>query len=133
MQPMTGCAIKRGFFVLRDCGNAAYQVCQYCSRSVCQEHLSMRGQILACLDCQARQQQMTEEDQTNLIAGENAFGRSGIHSYRHNYYANQHYAPFYTGLYYSQYYDSYDTRAFDKRAAPEGFDDESLSMGFLDS
>ena len=133
MQPMMGCAIKRGFFVLRDCGNAAMNSCQYCSRPVCQEHGLMRGQLLVCLDCQARQQQLTDEEQKNMMANDGAFGRSGLHTYRHNYYANRNYAPFYTGLYYSQYYDTYDARAFDKRATPEGFDDDTTSMGFLDS
>ena len=93
----------------------------------------MRGQMLVCLDCHARQQQLTDEEQKNVIANEGPFGRSGLHTYRHGYYSNRNYAPFYTGLYYSQYYDTYDTRAFDKRATQAGFDDDSMSMGFSDS
>ena len=133
MEPVNGCAIKRGFFVLRDCGNTAFNACQYCSRLVCQEHSLMDGQMLICLDCRARQKQLTDEEQKEMIANESSFGRSGLHTYRHSYYSSRNYAPFYTGIYYSQYYDTYDTRAFDKRATQEGFDDDTTSSGFLDS
>ena len=93
----------------------------------------MRGQMPVCLDCHARQQQLIDEERQYLIASEGPFGRSGVHTYRHSYYANRNYSPFYSGLYYSQYYDTYDARAFDKRASQEGFDDDTMSMGFLDS
>jgi len=55
------CAIQRGFFVLRDCGELALQSCHICSRPVCQEHARLEGTMLRCLECLARAQADVEE------------------------------------------------------------------------
>jgi hypothetical protein len=128
------CIVKRGFFVLRDCGKQAMNACSFCSRAVCQEHSLMRGQTLVCLDCNARQQQLTDEEKFNQMTGDATQNRSGLYTYRHGYYSQGGYSPFYSGFYYSSYYDTYDTRAFTRRETDVAFDgDDSSSIGFLDS
>lgn len=51
------CACKRGFFTLRDCGNAATTTCSICSRRVCDEHLAPRVDVKVCAECAARQEE----------------------------------------------------------------------------
>ncbi|MBI3652367.1 MAG: hypothetical protein HY231_15200 [Acidobacteria bacterium] len=133
---MGKCAVKQGFFVLRDCESPALNACGFCARPTCTTHGLRRGQTFVCLDCNARQQQLTQEEQFEQMTDDdnNNTSRSGLYTYRHGYYTSQNYSPFYTGLYYDHYYDTYDTRAFDRRETT-GFDedDERLSGGFLDS
>jgi hypothetical protein len=131
---MGKCIVKRGFFVLRDCGKQAINACSFCSRAVCPEHSLMRGQTLVCLDCNARQQQLTDEERFNQMTGDATQNRSGLYNYRHGYYSQGGYSPFYSGIYYNNYYDTYDTRAFTNRETHTTFDgDDDGSMGFLDS
>jgi len=56
------CQIKRGFFVLRDCGQVAPYICHVCSRAVCQEHARLEGTTLRCLECLARDHDTTAEE-----------------------------------------------------------------------
>lgn len=63
---MSKCEIKTGFFVLKDCENAAVDTCSICGRAVCQEHKrfvpenmrkpeaveNLENQI-CCMDCYA--------------------------------------------------------------------------------
>ena len=51
------CACKRGFFTLRDCGNAATSACSICSRRVCDEHLAPRVDAKVCVECAAKQEE----------------------------------------------------------------------------
>ena len=128
------CIVKRGFFVLRDCGNSAINACSFCSRAVCQEHSFMRGQTLVCLDCNGRQQQLTEEEKFNQMTNDGTQYRGGLYTYRHGYYNQGGYSPCYYGYYYDNYYDTYDTRAFARREADTDFDgDDDAGGSFLDS
>jgi hypothetical protein len=47
------CACKRGFFTLRDCGNAATTSCSTCTRRVCTEHVTDG----VCVECAARREE----------------------------------------------------------------------------
>ncbi len=123
-QPMGGCAVKRGFFVLRDCGNPAINSCQMCNRPVCREHRYASQQYLVCVDCHARQQQTLEQERIDDFSGNEERTPNSLYNYRHRYYSHSHYAPFYTGIYYSNYYNSYDTRAFNRRERGGDFDTE---------
>jgi hypothetical protein len=128
------CVVKRGFFVLRDCGKPAMNACSFCSRAVCQEHSLLRGQTPVCLDCNARQQQLTDEEKVDQMASDGTQNRSALYNYRHGYYSQGGYNPFYSGLYYDSYYDTYDTRAFKRRESDVTFTgDEDGGTGFLDS
>ena len=48
------CAIRRGFFALRPCGNPAIAACAQCGRPACAEHSSTPNGTTFCLECQAR-------------------------------------------------------------------------------
>jgi hypothetical protein len=131
MQGMEGCAVKRGFFVLRDCGNPAMNTCQSCGRPVCREHRVASQQSLLCVDCHARQQQTLEQERLDAFSSNDARTESSLYAYRHSYYTHSHYAPFYTGLYYSNYYDTYDARAFNRRDRGGDFDaDDGTDSSF---
>src|SRR5262249_7794622 len=121
MQQMGGCAIKRGFFTLRDCGNQAMNTCQHCLRPVCGEHSVMRVPALFCVDCNARQQQTLEAERVDAFSADDT---RSLYTYRHSYYTHSHYQPFYTGYYYSNYYDTYDARPFNRRDMGGDFDAE---------
>jgi hypothetical protein len=130
---MGKCSVKQGFFVLRDCDSPALNACAFCSRPVCNHHGFLRGQTFVCLDCNARQQQLTEAEQFDQMNEDGGASQSGLYIYRHGYYTSHNYSPFYGGLYYDRYYDTYDTRAFERRET-EGFnDDDQMSAGFMDS
>ena len=58
------CACKRGFFTLRDCGNAATSTCSICSRRVCDEHLAPRVDTKVCVECAAKQEEQNPAEQT---------------------------------------------------------------------
>ena len=58
------CGVRRGFFVLRDCGQVAPHVCHVCSRAICQEHARFEGTTLRCLECLAQDQEDTAEPET---------------------------------------------------------------------
>ena len=58
------CQIKRGFFVLRGCGQLAPHICHVCSGAVCQEHARLAETTLRCLECLASDQEATTEPET---------------------------------------------------------------------
>ena len=104
------CMCKRGFFVLRDCGNPAERPCQRCARPVCREHLSPHAGMLACVECVAREEQMT--DDPSCDAG-------WAYRYRHRYYTQHDYDPIYIGTAAGDYYDDYDFRSFDREVTDD--------------
>lgn len=63
------CACKRGFFTLRDCGQAATATCAICSRRVCQEHLAPEQGQPVCVECAARQEEQAGAAGTGAPAG----------------------------------------------------------------
>jgi hypothetical protein len=110
---MPKCEVKRGFLILRECGNPTTRICSECGRGACDEHLvTSAGGDWVCVDCQGRQVDPAEtrDDDPSLWR----------HSYRNHYYRSYGYAPYYAGAYYGSYYDDYDTRSFDREAAAPG-------------
>jgi hypothetical protein len=51
------CACKRGFFTLRDCGNAAATSCTACTRRVCAEHVAGGVEPQLCVECAATREE----------------------------------------------------------------------------
>ncbi len=98
------CMCKRGFFVLRDCGNPANRSCQRCNRPACLEHLSPTTGMLVCVECAAREEQ-TAVDPT--------YDPNWTYGYRHRYYTGHHYTPIFWGTTSGSYYNDYDFRSFD--------------------
>lgn len=64
------CACKRGFFTLRDCGNAATSTCSICSRRVCDEHLAPRVDTKVCVECAAKQEEGQDPSQQPGVPGQ---------------------------------------------------------------
>ncbi len=113
---MPKCAVKRGFLMLRECGNETSKLCPECGRMACEEHLIMdeSGGSWLCADCHGRAG--AEPTSDKLKANPTAWR----HGYRDSYYRNHHYSPYYYGAYYDSYYDDYDVRAFDRDMADAG-------------
>jgi hypothetical protein len=124
---MMGCACKRGFFSLRDCGDPVSTTCSSCGRGVCAAHLSPASGFSQCLDCHARGAQAQTQAQppstTKRQVSPNAADDEWVYGYRNSYYRTG-YGPIYSGYYYDHYYDSYDTRTFDRAAAANPPDDD---------
>jgi hypothetical protein len=128
---MADCAVKRGFFVLRDCGGPAANQCSACQRLVCIQHMVSRGPNILCLECNARQEQLTDEERQERL--QDPTDPSGVYAYRQGYYTRYGYRPFYSGFFYDDYYDDYDLRSFDQ-APDEGVEgEEDSGAGFMDS
>jgi hypothetical protein len=122
---MLGCACKRGFLVLRDCGKAAVATCAECSRGVCAEHMASESAL--CVDCAAKRAEAVPpraSDPADL--GTRVAARQ-----RHAYYTERDYHPFISG-YPTPYYDTYDTRAFDDSETAQGWSGDA-GPSFLDS
>ena len=103
------CMCKRGFFVLRDCGNPAERPCQNCARPTCREHLSPSDTV-TCLECAERREQAMVDDVNDP---------RWVYGYRHRYYSRHHYSPIYWGSSYDSYYDNYDLRSFDRETTDD--------------
>ena len=120
---MKHCLIRRGFFVLRDCGVAAASTCSACHRPVCEEHMKSTG---TCVECHGKS---VEVDDYHTDAW--------VHRYRHGYYRRSRYAPIYTGRHYGDgFYSDYDMRSFDKRPDDADAYDDALDDdggAFMDS
>jgi len=119
---MARCRVKRGFFVLSDCGRPADLSCSKCQRAACDEHLTQRDGQPLCHDCRAREEQSDH------------YHDNWPHRYRHGYYSGHGYHALYYGSHRDSYYDDYEVRAFDKSAAQEGADfEEDPGGSFFDS
>ena len=124
---MSVCTVRRGFFVLRDCGAAATGMCATCARPVCQEHGVLVGAALHCVECRARE---------NAPVNDPAWHeRATPFVHRQRFYSGGHYSPIYTGHHHHWHssYDDYDVRSFDNDRVEylgAGDDDDA---GFLDS
>lgn len=96
------CAVKKGFFTLRDCLAATQDACGTCGRPCCAEHARRRDADLLCVECfhkSSAERPPTEDD-------------TWIFAYRQHYYRSSGYHPFYSGSHPDPYYDAYDLRAF---------------------
>ncbi len=116
---MQGCQVKRGFFVLRDCGKVATATCNVCGRQMCDEHRVLGASSAICVDCNARKGRRT---------GGNAGDMDDVYRYRHSYYQKSDYHPIYGGSNYDTYYDQYDVRSFEP--VEDEAEEEQGSGGF---
>lgn len=122
---MERCRAKRGFFSLRDCGEAVVKQCALCGRPMCSRHLSPQSGYTRCLDCDARgveKQTLDQKSQATQAAqaSQPIDDPAWAYRYRDRYYERDRYAPVYVGTYYDHYYDRYDTRSFDSDMASRG-------------
>ncbi len=122
---MAKCAVKCGFFSLRDCGERASQQCGACSRWVCPQHVAVGAEGTLCAECAGKRREGEyETDEWN---------RERVYGYRDRYYRSHSYRPFYYGYNDRDYYDDYDVRGFDRdQSEPLELGDES-EADFFDS
>ncbi len=100
-----GCAVRVGFFTLRDCAQAVTGRCASCARTACADHLVSDGR---CVECAARDAEGDEEDELwAWYARSEAVQHHGLR-------------PFYDGTDPSgTYYDDWDLRPM-QAAGPVG-------------
>lgn len=109
---MAKCLVKKGFFVLRDCGNKASQTCSSCERTFCRECSSPERPQL-CVECWARQQQAhLSHKEWDEAEAQQWHDSAWVYAYRNRFYHDDKYKPFYAGKYLDDYYDDYDLRSF---------------------
>ncbi|HLM49847.1 MAG TPA: hypothetical protein VK279_04805 [Solirubrobacteraceae bacterium] len=131
MTTVDPCACKRGFFTLRDCGNAATTSCEMCSRRVCSEHLAPRVQARVCVECAARQEEGELPKGSPVVpptkrSAAELEDATVPHRARRRYYDDWSYSPWWwasSDAYYAS--SGYHTRSFD--------DDDDDDGGFGDS
>ena len=142
------CACKRGFFTLRDCGNAATTTCSICSRRVCDQHLAPRVDVKVCVECAARQEEEGAIGTGAATPGPAAPGVAGLPGgvlrpplrrglgpplerldptsaavrYRTRYYRSRDYSPMWWGTY-DPYWDNWGYRSYDDDDDGGGFGD----------
>ena len=112
------CAVKKGFFTLRDCLVATDASCQVCGRPCCDEHARLRDGRALCIECFHKDATVTgpTEDDTWTYA------------YRRQFYLRSGYHPFYSGSHPDPYYDAYDMRAFAVEGHEVDDDDEAAAL-----
>jgi hypothetical protein len=134
---MSTCQIKKGMFVLGDCGNQAKGQCVVCGKHVCSKHAETEGTQIICVECYAKR----ELDQNNIKSGKKGaitntqmgFTRSNFmmdsllyynwqSQMRYGFYNNHNYRPF----------DEKDYTGFEEINQTE-FDDSNDTGGFFDS
>ncbi len=114
------CLCKRGFFVLRDCGQPAEKPCERCVRPTCREHLSPRTDLRLCVECAAREQ---------AAATDNINDRDWPYDYRRRYYTDDRYTPIYLGSDTGTAFDDYDYRSFDRTVGDDQIEGDFAGAG----
>lgn len=114
------CQVKRGFFILRDCGEPAGHSCISCGRACCALHVRL-GASPICLECEHKG--AAPEASSAAMAEDDAW----TYLFRDTYYRSSGYHPLYRGSLSDPFYDAYDVRAFEL----EG-DDELDALGTPD-
>jgi hypothetical protein len=126
---MDTCAARRGFLTMRDCGEAANQLCNTCQRPMCTEHLSSASGYQQCLDC------FTKGDQAKTTENVDESDPTWARRYQRDYYASSGYHAIYYGRSNDDYYDDLDVRSFDDDVNAGALDDDDGGerAGFADS
>ncbi|TAF63914.1 MAG: hypothetical protein EAZ55_12465 [Cytophagales bacterium] len=145
--PRKKCAIKKGFFVLKACGDTAIGRCKACKKPVCEQHSKIYQSVQntetdpnadndtekrLCIECFTRVMQ-AEKPALDREIHEWETGRTTnyslwYHYARDDYYHQNNYTPF----------DEYDEASFDGGESGGGgaegyWDEESGKAGFFDS
>jgi len=135
---MANCQIKKGMFVLNECGEIAKAQCSQCGKNVCSKHAEQEGEQIICVECFAKRE--FEEGQNNNFHRKpdthngtnnvmrNSLAMDSLYYYhwqsqmRHGFYNNYEHRPF----------DEKDYAGFEETNQTE-FDDTNDTGGFFDS
>lgn len=116
---MDPCRVRRGFFVLRDCGESSSSICAGCQRPVCQAHVDAASSW--CVECAARDKDGSWDDPSYPYQMRSRTYRTG-------------YMPIYWGSYdRDPYYSDLAVRDFDGDDGDDGAFDGDEAGDFHDS
>lgn len=128
---MSKCAIKKGFFILRDCGVSTVVTCLACGRPICPVHTHTPEKKAApevftsCVECHAKQ--VTPHGQAAPPAVDPQ-DDSWSYGYRDWFYRSSHYRPIGYGRP-SKFYDDYDIRSFDDESLGDAASEDEDPRG----
>ena len=137
---MRKCQVKKGFFVLKDCGSLSVGHCKICRKEVCENHSKhlIEDDRLLCIECFVKHVQQEKPVIQDEIArwqtGESRNYGLWYYYMRDDFYSKENYEPF----------TDFDANAFNEGSdfgggefgggGASGFwDDESGKAGFYDS
>lgn len=127
---MERCQLKKGLFVLSECGKPASVQCADCGIHVCHQHSKQDGAKLVCVECYSKNQEGNKGKSRSLSermrTSDWSFNSFWFHSWyfgsRGRFYNQTHHDPF----------DERDYAGFEEQSQTE-FDDDSDTGGFFDS
>jgi len=126
---MSQCQVKKGIFVLKECGEISGVKCDSCGISVCGKHGKQNGPQVVCPECYAKshQKELANTGRNRLYNQweENSTSSNYMLWYfatRHSYYTSSHYRPF----------EQHDYNSFNKENQNE-FTDDKDTGSFFDS
>ena len=92
---MNSCQIKKGIFVLKECGEFAGVTCGECQKYVCAKHAKQDGAKLVCYECFAVTHQNEILGNRNINSTSSATeSMLWYFATRHNFHASSSYHPF---------------------------------------
>jgi len=111
---MSSCEIKKGIFVLKECGEFAAVKCSTCQKNVCANHSRQDGSKLVCCECFA------VKNQNDILQNKNIYNTSSARDSMLWYYATR--SSFHS---YSSYrpFNYNDYHHFDHPTTNSAFDD----------
>lgn len=136
---MANCQVKKGMFVLNECGNPAQAKCDVCGKTVCTKHAEKEEDQIICVECFAKQEfeetqnQKPNRRQRNKFFSQDRYLSDNLamnslmyyhwqSNMRHNFYHHHNHRPF----------DERDYSGFEEVNQTE-FDDTNDTGGFFDS
>jgi hypothetical protein len=124
---MSTCTVRKGIFVIRECGSQATQTCSACSRPICAAHSQYSGTGMICVECKAVQ------DAQAGRATQDYGSPEWPYTYRQGFYNTAFFTPLILSGFLGSAFDQHDFRSFDRKASPQDYDDEDYKKGFVDS
>ncbi len=124
---MGACKVKKGIFVLKECGDFAAVKCAECGIDVCGKHARQMGAKLVCTECYAKSHQTSVRSSSGSRMGWNSnYNSADMLTWyfinRQFYYTDHNYHPF----------DHRDYNDFNSHQNVN-LDDEGGTTGMLDS
>lgn len=136
---MATCQVKKGMFVLNECGNIAHAKCSDCGKNVCGKHAEQDGSQIVCVECYAKKEFQNSKEPWDgktgraKNAGDQRMGHDNLAMNSLFYYHWQ------SRMRYS-FYDKHQHQPFDEKdytgfeeINQTEFDDANDTGGFFDS
>lgn len=136
---MSTCQVKKGMFVLNECGNIAKAQCSECEKNVCGKHAEQDGSRIICVECYAKKEFENSKEPWDENTGKAK--NAGVHSMGHgNLAMNSLFYYHWQSRMRHSFYDKHQHQPFDERdytgfeeINQTEFDDANDTGGFFDS